>query len=113
MEDTTWTKAPSFEAVPGIQISIIGNGHNASLCYITVQPGAVVDWHSHPHEQMGTLVSGKGELSSRKRTVKVAPGSAWRFPPDEEHKFVGVGGEPAVIIEAFSPPRVDYVIKAK
>jgi len=113
MEDTTWEKAPRLELVPGVSISIIGNGHNASLCYIVIQPGAVVDWHSHPHEQMGTLLSGKGELSSGGRTVKAIPGAAWRVPPNEEHRFETTGKESAVIIEAFSPPRVDYVIAAK
>ena len=113
MEDTTWQKAPCLKPVPGVKISIIGNGHNASLCYIVIHPGAVVDWHSHPHEQMGTLLSGKGELSSGGRTVKATPGAAWRVPPNEEHRFETTGDEPAVIIEAFSPPRVDYVIAAK
>lgn len=113
MQDTDWGKAPALEPVPGVKISIIGNGHNATLCQIIIQPGAVVDWHSHPNEQLGTLISGQGELSNKERTIKSVPGSAWRLQPFEEHKFITTGDEPAVIIEAFSPPRTDYVIAAK
>ncbi|MCW4048590.1 MAG: cupin domain-containing protein [Candidatus Bathyarchaeota archaeon] len=113
MQDTTWEKAPSLEPVPGVKISIIGNGMHASQCYIVIGPGAVVDWHAHPQEQMGTLISGAGELSTRERTVKAKPGAAWFLSPNEEHKFVTTGDEPAIIIETFAPARVDYVIKAK
>jgi quercetin dioxygenase-like cupin family protein len=113
VEATTWEKAPSCEPVPGVTISIIGNGIHASLCYIVINPGSIVDWHSHPNEQMGTLISGKGELSTPDRTVKATIGAAWKLAPNEEHKFVTTGDEPAIIIEAFSPPRTDYVLKAK
>jgi quercetin dioxygenase-like cupin family protein len=113
MQDTAWDKAPSLEPAPGVKISIIGNGMNATMCYIVIKPGALVDWHGHPHEQMGTLISGSGELSSGGKTVKAKPGSAWFIPPNEEHKFVTTGDKDAVIIETFAPARVDYVIKAR
>jgi len=113
MQDTTWEEAPRFEPVPGVKISIIGNGMYASMCHIVIQPGAVVDWHGHPQEQMGTLISGKGELTSGDKKVSAEPGAAWFIPPNEEHKFETTGDEPAVIIETFAPPRVDYILKAK
>src|SRR4030042_333964 len=113
MQDTNWEKAPSFEPVPEVRISIIGNGMHGTQCYIVIQPGAVVDWHGHPHEQMGTLISGAGELSTRSKTVKAKPGAAWFLQPNEEHKFQTTGKEPAVIIETFAPARTDYVIKVR
>ena len=113
MQDTTWEKAPSFEPVPGVKISVIGNGMHATQCYIVIQPGAVVDWHIHPHEQMGTLISGAGELSTRAKKVKAGPGAAWFLQPNEEHKFETTGEEPAIVIETFAPARTDYVIKVR
>jgi quercetin dioxygenase-like cupin family protein len=113
VQPTTWDEAPRFEPFEGVDIRIIGNGMHATMCYIVIGPGAVVDWHAHPHEQMGTLISGAGELSTRDRVVKAKPGAAWFLSPHEEHKFVTKGDEPAIIIETFAPARTDYVIKAK
>ena len=113
VQPTTWDEAPRFEPFEGADIRIIGNGMHATQCYIVIHPGAVVDWHQHPHEQMGTLISGAGELSTRDKTVKAKPGAAWFLSPYEEHKFVTKGDESAVIIETFAPARTDYVIKAK
>jgi quercetin dioxygenase-like cupin family protein len=113
MQDTTWVKAPSFEPIPRVKISIIGNGMHATMCHIVIKSGAVIDWHGHPQEQMGTLISGTGKLTSRNKTVEAEKGSAWYIPPNDEHKFQNTGEKPAVIIETFAPARVDYIIKAK
>lgn len=113
MQDTTWEKAPRLEPVPGVKISIIGNGMYATMCHIVIQPGAVVDWHGHHQEQMGTLISGKGVLTSGDNKVEANVGASWLIPPMEQHKFEAKGEQPAVIIETFAPARVDYVINAK
>ena len=113
MQATTWDEAPRFEPIQGVDIRVIGNGMHATMCYIVIHPGAVVDWHGHPNEQMGTLISGAGELSTAEKTVKAKPGAAWFIPPNEEHRFETNGDEPAVIIETFAPARVDYVIQVK
>lgn len=112
MQPTTWEKAPRFEPIPGVDIRIIGNGMHATMCYIVIGPGAVVDWHGHPHEQMGTLISGQGRLTSGDKAVEAEVGAAWFIPPNEEHKFETIGDEPAIIIETFAPARTDYVIQA-
>jgi len=113
VQPTSWDKAPRFEPIEGVNIRIIGNGMHATMCYIVINPGSVVDWHQHPHEQMGTLISGAGTLSTRDKEVKATVGAAWFLSPHEEHKFETTGDEPAVIIETFAPARVDYVIQAK
>jgi len=113
MKSTTWENAPKFEPVHGVDIRIIGNGMNATMCYIMIQPGAIVDWHGHHQEQMGTLIAGKGVLTSGEDSVKAEPGAAWYIPPNEEHKFESTGDEAAVIIETFAPARVDYLIPAR
>ena len=113
MQATTWEEAPRLAPVPGVDIRIIGNGMHATMCYIVINPGAVVDWHGHHQEQMGTLIAGSGELTSGGKTVKAKPGAAWFIPPNEEHKFVANGSEAAVIIETFAPARVDYLLAAK
>lgn len=113
MHATSWEEAKRLEPVPGVDIRIIGNGMHATMCYIVIQPGAVIDWHGHPQEQMGTLVSGSGELISGGKTVKAKPGAVWYIPPNEEHKFEAYGPEAAIVIEVFAPARVDYLLAAK
>ena len=113
MQATTWEEAPRLEPVPGVDIRIIGNAMHATMCYIVVQPGAVIDWHGHQQEQMGTLITGSGELTSGDWSGKAKPGSAWVIPPNEKHKFVADGHEAVVLIETFAPARVDYVLAAK
>jgi quercetin dioxygenase-like cupin family protein len=104
---------PTLETVPGRFGEIIIVGENAMMMRLTVQPNVPTPPHSHPHEQMGTLISGAGTLSTREKEVKATVGAAWFLEPHEEHKFETTGGEPAVIIETFAPARVDYVIQAK
>ena len=113
MQNTTWDEAPRLEPAPGVKISIIGNGMFATMCHTIIEPGSVVAWHGHHQEQMGTLISGKGVLTSGEKEVQAEVGTAWFIPPNEEHKFVAMGEEPAIIIETFAPARVDYIINSK
>ena len=112
-KQTSWDEATRVGHIEGVDIRIIGNGMHATQCYIVINPGSVVDWHHHPHEQMGTLISGAGTLSTREKEVKAKVGAAWFLSPHEEHRFETTGDEPAIIIETFAPARVDYVIQAK
>jgi len=102
-----------LEPVPGVDIRIIGNGMRATMCYIVIQPSAVLDWHSHPQEQMGTVISGTGELTSGSKTLNAEKGTAWYIPPNEKHRFVATGDQETIIIETFAPARVDYLLAAK
>ena len=113
MQVLTWDEAPRLEPAKGVDIRIIGNGMHATMCYIEIHQGAVVDWHGHPQEQMGTLIAGSGALTSGGKTVKAKPGTSWLIPPNEHHKFVANGPKSAIIIETFAPARVEFVLAAK
>ena len=45
------------ELVPGVTAKI-ASGERIMLSLVTLAPNAVVSEHSHPHEQMGMMVSG-------------------------------------------------------
>lgn len=113
METRTWETAPNFNPVDRVKISIIGDGTNLTYCYITCKPGAVIDNHSHHNEQVGTCIQGMGTLVSGCNTLKIKPGLSWLIPPDEVHKFTAEGEKEVILIEAFSPPRLDYTSVAK
>ncbi len=105
--------APKLSPVPGVEIRILGSGENATFCHIIVQPGAKIDTHGHHNEQLGTCLSGSGELVCQEQKVQVDPGKCWTIPADQLHSFIATGEEPAILVEAFSPPREDYLKMAK
>jgi quercetin dioxygenase-like cupin family protein len=113
METRTWRTAPSLNPVEGVKISIIGDGTNITYCCITCKPGAKIDNHRHHNEQIGTCIQGQGILVSGSNTIKVKPGLSWLVPSNEIHKFIAEGDEEVILIEAFSPPRLDYTSVAK
>jgi quercetin dioxygenase-like cupin family protein len=113
MKSTRTEDAPRFEPVKGAEMTLIGDGKKMTLVKIVVQPGAVFPDHSHPNEQIGTCIEGKGVLTSGGEALDVEPGVTWCIPGGEVHKFVVTGDEPVVIHEAWSPPREDYRKLAK
>ena len=113
MKSTFIDSAPRFELVDGADMALIGDGKKITLIRIFMQPEAVVPDHSHPNEQVGTCMEGKGILTSGGKELNVFPGVTWVIPGEEIHKFEAKGTEPVVIYEAWSPPREDYRKLAK
>jgi quercetin dioxygenase-like cupin family protein len=83
-------------------------GDALMVSVVSLEEGAVVPDHSHPHEQMGYLVSGRLEFTVGGRTEVLGPGDVWRIPGGVPHRVVAVGG-PAVAIDVFHPVREDYL----
>ncbi len=105
--------APSLETVKGRRGLILQAGERAMLMMLIVEPGISTPPHSHLHEQMGYLLEGKGVLFSGGESVEIEAGTSFLIPPYESHNFNATGDKPAVLIEAFSPPREDYLGRAK
>ena len=93
----------------GIEMRVIP-GEKMTMVFFDLAPGAEVPEHSHPHEQMGTVIKGTLEfvLCGEKRIVK--EGDAYYVPSDMVHSG-RCGESPSQILEVFSPPREDYVQK--
>jgi quercetin dioxygenase-like cupin family protein len=113
MKSTRVEDAPRFEPVEGADMAIVGDGSRMTLIRILVQPGGVFPDHSHPNEQIGTCMEGKGVLTSGGEDLEVEPGVTWSIPADEPHRFVATGDKPTTIYEVWSPPREDYRKMAK
>jgi len=105
--------APKLEPVEGAEMALIGDGERMTLTKIYIRPGAVFPDHSHPNEQIGTCVEGKGVLTSGGKSLNVESGVTWMIPAGEEHRFVAKGDHPVLIYEVWSPPREDYRALAK
>jgi quercetin dioxygenase-like cupin family protein len=105
--------APRLSPVTGVELRILGSCEKVMLVYNITQPGAVIPEHSHPQDQVGTCIKGEGVLTSGGKKFKTIPGVCWSIPGGESHAWINTGKGEAVLIEAFSPIRDDYLAKAK
>lgn len=106
-------EAPTLKTVKGRHGVILVVGEKAMMMKLTVEPGIPTPPHEHPHEQMGHLLEGKGRLYIGDESVEIEAGTSFWIPPNAPHNFDATGDKPAVLIEAFSPPREDYLERVK
>jgi quercetin dioxygenase-like cupin family protein len=91
---------------PGVDI-FTAAGENMMLSLVEFQPGAVVQPHSHPHEQMGLLLEGELTFTIDGQEHRVLPGQMWRIPGGVVHSAVA-GDQPVRALDVFHPIREDY-----
>ena len=91
---------------PGVDIYTTC-GQQLMLSLVEMQPHAVVEEHSHPHEQSGLMLEGEAEffIGDQQRTVR--PGDMWRIPGGVAHKVIA-GDRPVRALDVFHPIREDY-----
>lgn len=91
---------------PGVEIHTVA-GQNAMLSLVEFQPHAVVQAHSHPHEQMGMLLEGELTFTIGEEERTLRPGEMWRIPGNVVHSAVA-GSAKVVALDVFQPIREDY-----
>ena len=91
---------------PGVTIETVA-GENAMLSLVTFEPRAVVEPHSHPHEQMGMLLEGELNFTIGDEQRTLRPGEMWRIPGNVVHSAVA-GATKVVALDVFQPIREDY-----
>ncbi|QDU96775.1 cupin domain-containing protein [Lignipirellula cremea] len=91
---------------PGVDI-FTAAGEQLMLSYVVFEPGAVVEEHSHPHEQMGLLLEGEMIfiIGGERRTLQ--PGDMWRIPGGVPHSAIACDNK-VVALDVFHPVREDY-----
>jgi quercetin dioxygenase-like cupin family protein len=91
---------------PGVQIRTC-SAEKMMLSVVDLEPGAVVEEHSHPHEQVGLLVAGKAIffIGGEKKTLQA--GDLYRIPGHVRHRVVALD-EPVRALDIFCPVREDY-----
>jgi quercetin dioxygenase-like cupin family protein len=91
--------------VEGVEMRII-HGEKMTMVFFQLQPGSGIPEHSHPHEQMGTVLKGTVELNVAGEKRVIYPGEAYHIPSQVVHSGK-CGNSPAEVIEVFSPTRED------
>lgn len=91
---------------PGVDI-FTTHGAHLMLSYVELQPHAVVELHSHPHEQLGYMVEGEMTFTVGEEKKVITAGMMWRIPGGVPHT-VTAGDRPCKAIDIFYPIRDDY-----
>jgi quercetin dioxygenase-like cupin family protein len=82
-------------------------GENVMLSVVRMAPNAVGQVHSHPNEQWGVLLEGSATRIQGGEEIAVSAGEFWHTPGGVPHG-IRVGGEGALVLDIFSPPREEY-----
>ena len=77
-----------------------------TLSVVEMEPHAVIEEHSHPHEQIGYMVEGEAEFVIEGESFQVLAGQMWRLPGGVAHKVIA-GDRPMRAIDVFYPVRED------
>ena len=98
---------PPIEMFPGVSRRTLNAGERTSIHEIQIAAGCVVPMHTHPHEQIGYLVSGRVEFELGDETKELSAGDSWIIPSEVPHEVTAL--EDAVALDIFSPAREEYI----
>lgn len=82
-------------------------GEHTQISIVDIPADGVVDWHQHPNEQMGMMVSGRALFHVGDEVKELGPGDIYWIPGDIRHKVVPIDG-PGQAVDFFYPIRDEY-----
>lgn len=77
------------------------------LSLVEFVPHAVVEEHSHPHEQIGMILEGRAIFFVGTEQKTLQPGDFYRIPGNVRHKVVALD-QPVKALDIFCPVREEY-----
>ncbi|HEV2573012.1 cupin domain-containing protein [Methylocella sp. CPCC 101449] len=84
------------------------SGTGATIAINRLMPGHEPRPHSHPHEQIAYIISGKIKFVVGGEEHILGPGSVLVVPPNVEHWGEVIGDEPVMNLDVFTPTRPEY-----
>lgn len=99
----------------GLETIILTGLHGEKMMMVLniTLPGHTVPLHSHPHEQVGMVYSGKAKLKIGGEERVVGKGDFYCIPANVPHSDTTIGDEPFIMLDIFYPVRKDFIKKAK
>ena len=77
------------------------------LSVVDLEPGAVVEEHSHPHEQVGMVLGGRATFWIGDEEKTLQAGDLYRIPGHVRHRVVALDA-PVRALDIFFPIREEY-----
>ena len=106
-QHVNWDSIPVERPGEGIERQVVV-GQQLMLCRFRFAPNLVTPEHSHPHEQMSIVVSGKVRFFVEGEERVAAPGDVLQFPAGCWHGATMMEEE-VVLIDIFTPVREDFL----
>ena len=106
-QHVNWAAVPVERPAEGIERQMVV-GQRMMICRFRFAPYLVTPEHSHPHEQMSLVVSGRVRFFIEGEERIAVPGDVLHFPPDCWHGATMLEEE-VVLIDIFSPVREDFL----
>ncbi|WP_207591043.1 cupin domain-containing protein [Halomontanus rarus] len=105
MERVPLSETDSTEAVDGVHLAVLAGTESMNVQHFEIEPGAVVEEHSHPNEQTGIVYEGELTFLTGSEEIVCGPGDSYAIPDDEPHAAENRGDETVRGVDIFSPPR--------
>lgn len=93
------------ELVSGFKVRFV-HSENMTLSYWSIEAGAELPEHSHPHEQVTNVLEGELILTVDNESKRLGPGAVVIIPPNAVHS--GKSVTQSRVIDVFYPIREDY-----
>jgi len=106
-------KAPKIRPMEGLETTILSGlcGEKMMMVLSATLPNHSVPVHSHLHEQVGMVYSGKAILRIGDEERIAKKGDFYCIPANVPHSDVCIGDKPFVMLDVFYPLREDFVQK--
>lgn len=92
---------------PGVDIYTTAGKHML-MSLVEFQPGAIVEAHSHPHEQMGMVLEGRARFIVGDVEKVLGPGDMYVIPGGVVHKVIALDCL-VKALDFFHPVREEYL----
>jgi quercetin dioxygenase-like cupin family protein len=106
MSYQTGAEWPEIDAAPGVRRRVLSCGDQVMVVQFTIDAGADIPAHTHPHEQVGHVVAGRMRFRIGDDERELGPGDGYAVPGGVLHGATGVTD--VVAVDSFSPVRDDY-----
>lgn len=103
----TWDEIAPEHVYPSVERQVVDGGHQTLVRYV-YRRGAVFPVHSHPQEQITTVLTGRIEFQVDGVSVLLGPGETAVIPAGIPHGTSVVGDETVVTLNALSPRRTTH-----
>ena len=91
---------------PGVRVQTCA-AEKLMVSVASLEPYAVVEVHSHPHEQVGIVLEGRAVFTIGGEERTLSPGDVFLIPGNVRHKVVALD-QPFKAADVFYPIREEY-----
>ena len=109
LQIVNWSSVPMEEVTPSMKRRIV-SGEKLMIARMNFKDGFLVPLHSHMHEQVTQVVSGKMRFwfgENKEKTMDLGPGDVVVIPSDLPHEALMIGDVEE--IDTWAPPRQDWL----